>query len=178
MIGMNKLDKNIKGFTLIELLIAVAIIGVLAVGLLAIINPAEQLARGRDGGRKSAIAQLGRAVLSYYTTQGSVYPPPGEMWMDSLQTASEIKTPPTNPSSAGYTIGCNTASAAHNGYCYLTNSTDSVVFARAESNAEITKANCGTGTAWIIWSSQLGKTGLTCTSAATTDPAITGLTIN
>jgi prepilin-type N-terminal cleavage/methylation domain-containing protein len=39
------------GFTLIELLIVIAILGVLAVVVLVAINPIEQLARTRDGGR-------------------------------------------------------------------------------------------------------------------------------
>ena len=42
-----------KGFTLIELLIVIAILGVLAVVILVAINPQEQLARGRGGGRTS-----------------------------------------------------------------------------------------------------------------------------
>lgn len=174
-----------KGFTLIELLIVIAILGVLAVTILAVLNPPEQLARSRDAGRKSAIAQLGRSVQSYYTSQDSVYPPQTAFWMttgstatssNGLQSTAEIKSPPSNPTASGYTISCFTG-ALQNGYCYRTNSTDAIVYARAESNSEKTKAACSTGQiTWIVWSSELGKTGLTCTTAST-DPAITGLAI-
>ncbi len=166
-----------KGFTLIELLIAVAIIGVLAVGLLAIINPPEQLARGRDGTRKSVIAQLGRAINSYYAIN-SAYPDQTTGWITVLQIASETKALPFNPTAEGYSTECYTG-AAENGYCYKKSGTNTIVYARVESNADKQKAGCSVGQiAWIVWSSEGGKTGFTCTANATTDPAITGLTIN
>ena len=55
----------LKGFTLIELLIVIAILGVLAVVVLVAINPVQQLARTRDAGRKSSVAQIGHAVAAY-----------------------------------------------------------------------------------------------------------------
>ena len=62
-----------KGFTLIELLIVIAILGILAAGILVAIDPVEQLSRGRDAGRKSAVTQLGRALQAYYTANSN-YP--------------------------------------------------------------------------------------------------------
>ena len=78
-IKMNKLSsfskKLSKGFTLIELLIVIAVIGVLAAVILVAIDPIEQLARGRDAGRKSTNVQLGRALEAFYANTGS-YPDP------------------------------------------------------------------------------------------------------
>ena len=36
-----------KGFTMIELLVVIAVIGILAVALLATLNPLEQIRKGR-----------------------------------------------------------------------------------------------------------------------------------
>jgi len=169
--------KSSLGFTLIELLVVIAIIGVLAGTMIVIINPLEQLARGRDAGRKTTVNQLGNALQGYYASQNS-YPLQSATWMGDLQSSGEIKTLPVNPTGAGYTIGCNTALTDQGGYCYRTDGTDAVVYARAESKSYATTAKCAAGAiAWIVWSSADGKSGLTCVSPSTADPGpgLTGL---
>jgi len=59
-----------KGFTLIELLIVIALLGALAVGLLATIDPFEQLKKGRDTSQRNAVSELYNAVLRYYSIKG------------------------------------------------------------------------------------------------------------
>jgi prepilin-type N-terminal cleavage/methylation domain-containing protein len=164
------------GFTLIELLVVIAILGVLAGGVLVAINPLEQLARGRDAGRKTTVDQLGKAVQSYYTSQSAVYPTEDNVWMTTIQTSGELKTLPTNPSGgSSYDTGCNTAGVVQRGYCYQTDDVDAIVYARAESKSSITTGGCASGQeAWIVWASELGKTGVACTAAGS-DPSITGL---
>lgn len=61
------------GFTLVELLIVIAVIGVLAAGLVAILDPLAQIKKARDTGRKSALKQLQSALEQYYNDNG-VYP--------------------------------------------------------------------------------------------------------
>ena len=176
------MKKNIlqRGFTLIELLIVIAILGILAGAVLVAINPLEQLARGRDAGRKTTVQQLGNAVQSYYTTQNAVYPISTAPWMTTLQTTGELKTMPTNSAGTGYTTGCNSVdpNISQNGYCYQTNGTDAIVYARAESKSSLTAAGCNAAAqqTWIVWSSADGKTGLTCVNL-NSDPSIgvTGL---
>ena len=171
--------KHLKGFTLIELLIVIAILGVLASAVLIAINPLEQLARGRDAGRKSSVRQLGGAVQSYYTGQNSAYVTADNAWMTALQTAGELKTLPSNPTASGYTTGCFTATAVATsggtslGYCYQANATEAIVYARAESKSFVTTAGCNPTTqlTWIVWSSADGKTGVTCTGISA-DPSI------
>lgn len=65
-----------KGFTMIELLIVIAVLGILAVAVLAAINPIEQINRGRDTGSRSDAEQLIGAIDRYYTANG-YYP-----WQD------------------------------------------------------------------------------------------------
>lgn len=59
-----------KGFTMIELLIVIAILGILAVAVLAAINPVEQINRGRDTGSRSDAEQLISAIDRYNAFAG------------------------------------------------------------------------------------------------------------
>ena len=68
--------KKTKGFTMIELLIVIAVLGILAVAVLAAINPIEQINRGRDTGGRSDAEQLISGIDRYYATKGQ-YP-----WMN------------------------------------------------------------------------------------------------
>lgn len=65
-----KLRASQKGFTMIELLIVIAILGILAVAVLAAINPIEQINRGRDTGTRSDAEQLLGAIDRFYAFQG------------------------------------------------------------------------------------------------------------
>ncbi|MCJ7793044.1 MAG: prepilin-type N-terminal cleavage/methylation domain-containing protein [Candidatus Marinimicrobia bacterium] len=58
-----------KGFTMIELLIVIAVLGVLAIAVLAAINPIEQINRGRDTGSRSDAEQLLSAIDRYNASQ-------------------------------------------------------------------------------------------------------------
>jgi type II secretion system protein G len=62
-----------SGFTLIELLSVIAIVGILAVGLVTVINPLEQVAKGRDTKRKADLAMVQKALEVYYSDNGA-YP--------------------------------------------------------------------------------------------------------
>lgn len=73
MINLIEKEKMKKGFTLIELLIVIALLGSLAVGLLATIDPFEQLKKGRDSSIRNTTAEFYNANLRYYATKG-VFP--------------------------------------------------------------------------------------------------------
>ena len=168
----NKLQRKEQGFTLIELLIVIAILGVLAAALLVAIDPVEQLARGRDSGRKSTVNQLGRSMQAYYTTTNS-YATQNATWITTLVTAGEAKIAPANPTGgAGYTAVCTTGTAQNNiCYQYTAGGSDAVIYITAESKAEKAKCTSGQGV-FVTWSSAAGKTGIACTTNATTEPAI------
>lgn len=59
--------KNLtKGFTLIELLIVIALLGALAVGLLAALDPFEQLKKGTDTGVRNTVSEIHGSIIRYY----------------------------------------------------------------------------------------------------------------
>lgn len=58
------------GFTLIELIIVIALLGALAIGLLATIDPFEQIKKGRDTSIRNTVAEIYNANLRYYATRG------------------------------------------------------------------------------------------------------------
>jgi prepilin-type N-terminal cleavage/methylation domain-containing protein len=68
------MKKNFReGFTLIELLIVIALLGALAVGLLAALDPFEQLKKGTDTGVRNTVSEFHGAVIRYYAIK-TTYP--------------------------------------------------------------------------------------------------------
>lgn len=55
-----------RGFTLIELLIVIALLGALAVGLLAALDPFEQLKKGTDTGVRNTVSEFQGAAIRFY----------------------------------------------------------------------------------------------------------------
>jgi prepilin-type N-terminal cleavage/methylation domain-containing protein len=73
-----------KGFTLIELLIFIAVLGILAIAVLAAINPLEQINRSRDTANRSDAEQLIGAIDRYNASRG--YMP----WQEDSSVAIDI----------------------------------------------------------------------------------------
>ncbi len=60
------MNKSQRGFTLIELLIVIALLGALAVGLLAALDPFEQLKKGTDTGVRNTVSEVQGSIIRYY----------------------------------------------------------------------------------------------------------------
>ncbi len=60
-----------KGFTLMELLIVIGVLGILAAGLLAAIDPFEQLRKARDTNTRNATIELMSSLTRYYANHGA-----------------------------------------------------------------------------------------------------------
>jgi len=79
-----KLKVKSLGFTMIELLIVIAVLGVLAVAVLATINPIEQINRGRDTSSRGDAEQLLSAIDRYNANTG-LWP-----WQDTANDPADI----------------------------------------------------------------------------------------
>ena len=62
--------KKQAGFTLMELLIVIGVLGILAAGLLAAIDPFEQLKKARDANNRNASVELLNGFTRYYASHG------------------------------------------------------------------------------------------------------------
>lgn len=178
---MKRVFNSQKGFTLVELLIVIAILGVLAAGLLTVLDPLEQIQRGRDATRISQVNQLGNAMTAYFVAQ-QAYPPLNEdTWITSLVDAGELKqASPNNASDHVCNGNTNMDEKMQNKFCYFTNGSGStaraIVYVAMESKSQRVKANCGIpaaparaslgeGNTWFVWSSVYGKSGLVCSTS-------------
>lgn len=165
---MNRLlifnKKFSKGFTLIELLIVIAVIGVLAAVILVAIDPVEQLARGRDAGRKSSVTELGRALQANYTNNGQYTNNVTAGWNVELVSTGEIKVFPTQTTPIPATV-C-TGGTVVNNFCYKLDpaAPNVVVYTRVESRSERSKGPCtvAAGDAWFVYTSFDGRAGIIC----------------
>ena len=102
-----------KGFTLIELIVAIGILGILAVAAIMALDPVAQLQKSNDVRRKSDLAQIQRALESYYQDNNK-YPPStlatttppyeisGTAWGNSWQPYMNIL--PQDPASAKHYV--------------------------------------------------------------------------
>jgi prepilin-type N-terminal cleavage/methylation domain-containing protein len=60
-----------RGFTLIELLIVIALLGTLAMALLAAIDPFEQFRKGTDTGVRNTTQEIFNASIRYYALKNT-----------------------------------------------------------------------------------------------------------
>lgn len=183
---MNLIRCRERGFTLIELLIVIAVLGVLATGVLVALNPGEQLARARDADRLTMVAQLGRAMERYIAVTGQNYPERSTTWQNVLLNAGEIKRVVVAPAMNG---ACDTV-ANHNNFCYQPalvppKPLDAIIWTLVESRSETIRAGdnnghtCATtpgndtfGNAAYVWYGSLGRAGVMCigNKAVTPEP--------
>lgn len=174
-----------KGFTLIELLIVIAILGILAAVVLAALNPAEQLARGRDASRIQSLAGIGHGIQAYATSQGG-NAPAATNWYTTVSNSGDVSAhlmlPDTNivaDCSGGTAISLNAGEKV----CYNLES-DNVNFevwtiTESQSNRSKAGGTCAattpSGVAAVVYTSQAGRAGMECLVDATKVPALATL---
>lgn len=175
-LSQNKKLSPSSGFTLVELLVVIAVLGVLAAVVLIAINPVEQLARGRDAGRKNGLGQIHNSLQAYYTSHGGEYFPAAVGWLSVLVTAGEIKTvPPAINYSVTGSAGCTTlgepAVTPSGGlYCYVhavLPVQEVIVYTRLESSSDNSKCT-SPAVAWFLWSSTDSRAGIICNAGEPT----------
>ena len=69
-ISVKKLLFSPRGFTLVEMIVVVAIIGIFAAGIVAVINPRQQILKAHDTRRKSDLNAIQRGLEAYYQDYG------------------------------------------------------------------------------------------------------------
>lgn len=92
--------KKSTGFTLIELLIVIALLGALAVGLLAALDPFEQLKKGTDTGTRNLVSEVHGAIIRYYGIKNHMpWCPEGSAGAGCLADPSgtDLETSPIGP---------------------------------------------------------------------------------
>lgn len=77
----------LTGFTLIELLVVMGVLGVLIGNAVFTLNPLEQLQKSRDAQRKNDLAQIQRALETFYNDYGRYPENTSEYKIDKDATA-------------------------------------------------------------------------------------------
>ncbi len=80
------MKKLSKGFTLIELLIVIALLGALAVALLAALDPLEQIKKGTDTGVRNTVSEIHSSIVRYTSLQGGQLPFTGTLPFQAVGT--------------------------------------------------------------------------------------------
>lgn len=80
-----KIAKSLRGFTLIQTLIVIALIGVLAIAIVVIFDPIDQIKKANDNKRKSDLALIQKALQEYYNDFGKFPLNPGNCLEDFSQ---------------------------------------------------------------------------------------------
>lgn len=87
------MKKFTKGFTLIELLIVIALLGALAVALLAALDPLEQIRKGTDTGVRNTVAEIAGSITRYASVKSGAMPYAGTLAWGSVGTSITPKSP-------------------------------------------------------------------------------------
>lgn len=108
------------GFSLIEILVVIAILGVLAGGLIVLIDPIGQNQKSKDARRISDLKQIQTGLELYRSDEGS-YPP--NSWINgnslSIGVIDYIKTIPKDPKGGNYNY--NLSGSSYNLYACAEN---------------------------------------------------------
>ena len=97
------------GFTLIELLVVIAILGVLVVGLMVAIDPADKINAAGDSRTRSDFGAIARATEAYVTSNGYY---PAALSDLTTTTTQELKVVPIP---TGNVCGATTATNIYDG---------------------------------------------------------------
>ncbi len=106
---MSSPAKHRRGFTLIELLVVLAVLGVVAAGVVTAINPLKRIRQANDAKIKNDVGQISTALQASFTTN-QLYPSA----LGDLVTSGDLKVLPTVPGGGAYSYAitnpCTTAS--------------------------------------------------------------------
>ena len=114
-----------RAFTLIELLVTIAILAVVASGVVAIIDPQDKIRQANDAKIQSDIGQLATALQAYATSHDAQYPcktggllgcpnGAGQNGLSALVSGGELVVIPSPPNN----WTCNGGTTYEDGFVY------------------------------------------------------------
>lgn len=138
-----------KGFTLVELLVVMAVLAVLASGLIVAINPADKIAAANDTKVQNDISQIAAALVAYSAANSGDFP----AVLDGLNAAGsgDLTVVPSAPTN--YTA-----------YAYVVDNTATPPTAQVGGQLKAKKYTNASTPAWV-WCSSVAKAGPTATTA-------------
>lgn len=126
--------KTNYGFTLIEILVVVALLGALFIGILATIDPLEQLKKGTDTTRRNITTELYNGMLQYYSVNNT-FP-----W-DTDITGMAASTADMTDSSTGYITKVVNAGELKQEFINLAGTNLSRIFLTSTADAQGNRQN-------------------------------------
>ncbi len=99
------------GFTLIELLIVIALLGALAVGLLAALDPFEQLKKGTDTSVRNTVSEIHGAIIRYFAIKNNMPWCPTGTGCPTDPSGIDLSTSPIGPQATAGTALYNIVDA-------------------------------------------------------------------
>lgn len=128
-----KIQYQLRGFTLIELLIVIALLGALAVGLLATVDPFEQLKKGTDTSRRNLTAEVYGGAVRQYATKGA-FP-----WTEDISAMALSDS--TFTSAGGYFDQIMSSGEIKSGFAELMGSNASRIFLTSTADTNGVRQN-------------------------------------
>ena len=127
-----------KAFTLIELLIVIAILGILAAGILVAVDPVDKISAANDSKVQNDISGAGRASEAYVTTHNGFYPAA----LDDLLTSGELKRVPAAPSGYNaYAVQTMVGTPPANGACVAGSTCTGIIVSGQLKSKKFTSVN-------------------------------------
>ena len=133
--------KSRVGFTLIELLVVIGVLGVIAAGVVALIDPVDKLAQANDAKAQNDVSQIATALQSYAAQNNGLYPTSAEYSAGTsvLVSSGELSVMPV--ATTGYS------------YVYSVNGTQTGAKVTATQKA---KKNTASAAGTFCWDSAVG----------------------